>query len=322
SWGLDEDGNGTLIGVRAAKDVLILRPHIHDNGTASSNEPGCNAITASGVDDANLPAQRVWIVDGTFYRNRGDHVRIGRPTAGGGADIPAFIYIARNLMWEDPSRPDNAIGENATDIKLSADVVFSQNVAYGFRSTPTSPGECVVVHDNATRVWILDNDLSACQTGAAVTSGTVVRILGNFIHDTTQRAIRATPNVTSAHNTIRRSPIGIYSSSNPGTVLGNILHETPTPYSFSGGGSVAQNMTTGDPLFVNAASDTLQASSPAKDAASEGSAYAEFQTLYGINIRNGRPAGVTWDQGSYEIPSGGGPPNAPGPPSIQVEVVP
>jgi hypothetical protein len=300
-WGLDEDGNGTILNIRASKRAVILRPHIHDNGTPSANEPGCNGITASGVDGSGVAADGVWILDGEFYRNRGDHVRFGRPTG----EVPRNLYVSGCLMWEDRTRPDNAIGENAIDIKLSQDVVVSGCTIFGFRSTPTSPGEGIVVHDNCSWVWLLRNDVAECQQGLATTSGTNVYYLGNFIRDMTARGFRLTPQVTVSHNTIRRCPVGMDRSGSGGVIVSNLMHECAQPFVGGSGGTVSHNITSGDPLFTGANIPDVQAGSPVKDAGTVGPGYAAFQARYGFSVEpawNGTP-----DVGCYEVVTGGAP---------------
>lgn len=63
------------------------------------------------------------------------------------------------------------------------------------------------------------------------------------------------------------------------------------------------NCIVGDPAYVDATNGDfhLTAGSAAIDATVEESVYGTFESLYGLNIRNGRPLGAGWDIGAFEF---------------------
>ncbi len=151
-------------------DIVLLRNIIHSSGDRSGqNEVDINGITNSAYTD------RVWILENHIYNLGGDSVRTGQnearmpePSA-----IPRHTYIGGNRFHDN--------GENAIDVKHSADVVISGNVMHGFLPSTSSAGEAIVVHENAQNIWIIGNQVSDSAIGLINTGGLGVWYVGNEI---------------------------------------------------------------------------------------------------------------------------------------------
>ena len=118
-------------------------------------------------------------------------------------------------------RPGSAIidRENAVDIKDSRDVVVSGVLMEGFRPTSSSPGEAVIIHDDAFDARVFNNIIRDTTIGL-VSSGKS----GHIIQDNNIDAIsigiqlRNTTNITVTGNTIvAPTPVDVQ-----GGVTGNV----------------------------------------------------------------------------------------------------
>jgi pectate lyase len=87
----------------------------------------------------------IWILEAEIYDVSGDSVQVGDASRGSGERV----YMGGGYYHHNR--------ENAVDIKDSLDVVVSGVLMEGFRPTSSSPGEAVVLHDDAVGAKIYDN---------------------------------------------------------------------------------------------------------------------------------------------------------------------
>ncbi|MBZ4408750.1 right-handed parallel beta-helix repeat-containing protein [Myxococcus sp. XM-1-1-1] len=134
-----------------ARDVLIENNHIHDFRRAPKGDSHGVVIQAT--------SRNITVRGNDIHGNSGDSVQCLLPDRKGQAP-------ARNVVIEGNQLHDN--DENAVDIKTCHDVVIRDNTMYGFRKSPTSAGEAVVVHFSARNVRIEGNRISDAGRGIAV----------------------------------------------------------------------------------------------------------------------------------------------------------
>jgi hypothetical protein len=324
-------------------DLVVLRNHIHDNGTLRSKVENDIHGVLVGVG-----AERVWIVDNDIHGNGGDSVQINS----GAGKLARLIYIARNKLHEE--------GENAVDIKTAEDVIVSQNTCWGFRPTnfvySGSDGTAIVINDDNARnkrdnhLWVLFNQISHATVGVRAQS--YVAVMGNVFHDIQNAAVLSfgPHNVHVEHNTIvgvgraverfgggptnrvvfANNIVSDVTMENA-KVTGNSAKTSAIAYSlfpkrakfvwekgtfesvreFSGW-HPCKECREGNPQFVNSASRDyrLAPGSPAIGMGFGSAAYAMFQRMYKLDIAvdfDGHPRpgkGGKWDVGAFESDGG------------------
>lgn len=151
--------SGAGVGVAGVAGVILLRNHIHHNG---------DSLSAVEMDRHGVSLESgtsyVWILDNHIHHNSGDSLQMKN-----GAH---HVYVGRNIMHEDR--------ENAVDVKLAADVIISQNLMYGYRASTSSSGEAVVIHDDPSRVWLLNNYIAYANYGVVSSGASSVYAIGNI----------------------------------------------------------------------------------------------------------------------------------------------
>ncbi len=139
----------------------------------------------------------VWILDAEIYDVSGDSVQVGDASRGSAARV----YIGGGYFHHNR--------ENAVDIKDSEGVVVSGVIMEGFRPTSSSPGEALVVHDDAYNARIFDNIIRDTTIGI-VSSGRSGHIING--NDVTGLSVgiqlRNTQDITVTGNTVS-APIPI-----------------------------------------------------------------------------------------------------------------
>ena len=214
-------------------NLVIYGNEINNNGNPDSS----SELDIHGIKPI-AGADHVWIVNNNIHHNGGDGVQIGNATSP--EPWPRFIYIAHNSIHQDR--------ENAVDIKKARDVIVSGNLLYGYEARSSSSGEVIVTHDNAERIWILNNGVGSSRQGIVCTGANGYVVLGNVINgiqhhpaDTSYdpnslfraSAILTYNTTSSAHlnNTIWDSDAGIsYASGNaPTEIVNNIIGPLSQP---------------------------------------------------------------------------------------------
>ena len=178
--------SGHSTAVNLASNTLWFGGSIHGFGDnrQMAAEQDFHGLKPVGVSD-------IWIMDAEIYDNSGDSIQIGDASRG----LASRIYISGGFMHHNR--------ENAIDIKDSLDVVVSGVLMEGFRPTGSSPGEAVILHDDARNARILDNVLTDTTLGI-VSSGQSGHIIdGNTIEALDVGIqLRNTQNITVTNNVI------------------------------------------------------------------------------------------------------------------------
>ncbi|MCP4537147.1 MAG: right-handed parallel beta-helix repeat-containing protein [Chloroflexi bacterium] len=136
------------------------------------------------------------------------------------------VYIGRNHFHHN--------GENAIDLKIMADVVYSQNVMHDFEPSVSSGGYAVTVHYDPPNNWVMFNTIYNASHGIAVHGVVDFYAIGNEIFDISGRGIVfwANGEVHIVGNTISNVDDGIYTwipSTEPHPIINNIVHNINDP---------------------------------------------------------------------------------------------
>lgn len=239
-----------------------------------------------------------WILDSQIHHNGGDAIQVGNTSCVG--ETARYTFIGGNLLFEDR--------ENAVDVKCVRDTVIASNVIYGYDTSPgaepSSFGEAIVAHDEASNVWVVNNFIFSSDFGVVSTESTGFFVFGNILVGEDSDTGDSDPFHSSGILVYNSSGIGIYyntmynwnsslstPSGNAGSneLIGNIAHTTTYDYrlgttTFSGGSNLGAAT---NPLFVAPLSLNyrLQAGSPALDAGTTAPSILAFYTgLYGSSI--------------------------------------
>jgi parallel beta-helix repeat protein len=154
---------------------------------------GDNRVDAAEQDFHGMKVMNddVWVMEAEIYDCSGDSIQVGDASRGSASRV----YIAGGYFHHNR--------ENAVDIKDSHDVVVSGVYMEGFRPTSSSPGEALVVHDDAYDAQIYDNIVRDSTLGM-VSSGRSGHIIdGNDVQAIkTGIQLRNTSNITVTNNTV------------------------------------------------------------------------------------------------------------------------
>jgi hypothetical protein len=154
---------------------------------------GDNRISAGEQDFHGMKvlATDIWILDAEIYDVSGDSVQVGDANK----DTAARVYIGGGYFHHNR--------ENAVDIKDSRDIVVSGVLMEGFRPTSSSPGEALIIHDDAFDARIYDNIVRDATMGM-VSSGRSGHIInGNNIEALSIGIqLRNTDDITVTGNTV------------------------------------------------------------------------------------------------------------------------
>jgi hypothetical protein len=167
-------------------------------------------------------SKRVWILDNYYHHNGGDGIQFCH---GCTSNYPDTVYIGRNTMHSDR--------ENGIDLKYATNVVISQNTIHSYVSAPKdtnwcfddgshcdtytsgSDGAAVVIGSDGgpTNIWVIFNEIyDAVKAIRIEESGSSTYIIGNVIHDISQRGLalekKGDP-VYFVGNTLYNMPKGI-----------------------------------------------------------------------------------------------------------------
>ncbi|MCE9672664.1 right-handed parallel beta-helix repeat-containing protein [Myxococcus stipitatus] len=157
-----------------AEFVLIDNNEIYDFFKTGTDSHG---VAVEGM------SRDIFVTENKIHDVSGDCVQC-EPIGG----RPSTLLIERNRLY--------ASGENGVDIKACDDILVHQNVIMNFPNVAaypwqanTSAGEAVLVHENATNVQILDNEIANAGRGVSIGGNNDfdnpvnVQIEGNLIHD-------------------------------------------------------------------------------------------------------------------------------------------
>jgi parallel beta-helix repeat protein len=150
--------------------------------------------TSAGEQDFHgmkVLATDVWILDAEIYDVSGDSVQVGDATRASAERV----YMGGGYFHHNR--------ENAVDIKDSRDIVVSGVLMEGFRPTSSSPGEALIIHDDAFDARVYDSIVRDATMGM-VSSGRSGHIIdGNNIQALSVGIqLRNTDNITVTNNTV------------------------------------------------------------------------------------------------------------------------
>ncbi len=146
--GFDPGKFSTALYLSQSDDIVLIGNSIHDNGDFGFvGEQDVHGIGGGGV-------HRIWIVDNSLFKNRGDSIQFGHKagnTSGG-------ICVGRNDIYGD--------GENCVDIKETSDVIVTQNKLH--KTAFGAP--LVVFHDCPVNAALIYNELYDTGVGVSMAS--------------------------------------------------------------------------------------------------------------------------------------------------------
>ena len=202
--------------VAGGSNVVIYGNEIHNNGDPNA----AGELDIHGIK-FDTGTSRLWIVDNNIHHNSGDSIQLGNAVSA--EPWAQYIYIGRNVLHEDR--------ENAVDVKQARDVIISQNLAYGYRSSSSSAGETFVTHSNPQRVWVIGNFVTGSNQGIVCTGADGYFVMGNVITN-----IAHAPGDTTydANSLFRAAGILTYNTNNSAHV-NNTLYRVDSGISYAGG---------------------------------------------------------------------------------------
>ncbi len=166
-------------------DNVVLRLKLHGFG---DRRVGAREQDYHG---AKIMGRDVWVLDSEIYDLSGDSIQCGDASRGN----CQRVYIGGGHMHDNR--------ENGIDIKDSRDVVVSGVRMSGFRPTNSSPGEALIVHDDAFDAKVFDNIISDATIGIVVSGESGHTIEGNTIQALDEGIqLRNTRDLTVRGNTI------------------------------------------------------------------------------------------------------------------------
>ena len=112
-------------------------------------------------------ADNIWVLNNSVHHNGGDSIQIGD------ANIPdedrvSHVYIGENDFYSN--------FENDVDIKEADHIILSSNTLH-------DSGISIVVHNNSSDVWFINNKIFNSNQGADVTSGSNINFVGNVFYN-------------------------------------------------------------------------------------------------------------------------------------------
>ncbi|MFP2924949.1 nitrous oxide reductase family maturation protein NosD [Pyxidicoccus sp. 3LG] len=157
-----------------ARNVTIEGNDIHDFRKKPRGDSHGVVVQATSRD--------IVIRDNDIHDNSGDSVQCLKPDSRSAAPARGVV-IEKNRLYSND--------ENAVDIKTCNDVVVRNNDMHGFKKSPSSAGEAVVVHYSAKNVRVEKNRISDAGRGISVggvrdggqPSPSNVEVKGNRIRD-------------------------------------------------------------------------------------------------------------------------------------------
>lgn len=271
--------------------TVLHKNEIHNNGdpTLDSERDTHGVLVVPGARD-------IWILGNDIHHNGGDAIQVGSATTT--SPVAEFVYIAGNYLHEDR--------ENGVDIKMARHVIVSTNRIGGYYSRTSSSGEAIVVHNNPSYVWILNNAIGYSHQGIVCTGASIYIVAGNVIahvsggglnpnniYSTSGILTYSTLYSFHINNTISNSDAGISLGGTATTeVVNNIvtaLTQPTVPIRFSSSttksnSKVTNNYTGSNPGFVDPAAWDFRLRAPVSlvDGGYNHWVFEAYRQVYGI----------------------------------------
>lgn len=238
-------------------NIVLYRLDISNNagGQFLDYESGRHCVLSAGYSSggATYGVKNLWILASTFYNNPEDGIQLGLSAYGADRSKCANIYIGDNLIIKN--------GENAIDLKASSNIIISQNLLSGAKSTvyrvgatSGSDGSAGVINDDGggpDNDWWIFNTISNSRCGIRNQAGSGKHyIIGNFFYNLIKDDAEEWPTSTGknggvaywqsapyasvnlSNNTIAKSNGGIYINNADGVnIHGNVVSELHEPQS-------------------------------------------------------------------------------------------
>jgi hypothetical protein len=229
--GTSVDGNGAMISSGSSSFVVIADNIVHDGGAWQSSTE--NDMHALGVGSNE---HDIWYLGNTVYHNAGDGIGNGHDAN----HTTSRLFIGGNIFYENR--------ENAIDLKEVNDVIISENQAYNYVASSSSPGEAIVLHYGPTtdqgpyNVWVIDNVIHDAVYGIVTSDVQAgIYIIGNLVYNCTAgiNPDRSGGYVYVYHNTVVDCGTGIYSGGSGGALNEYEVH-----------GNIVSNVTAGNHMGV------------------------------------------------------------------------
>jgi parallel beta helix pectate lyase-like protein len=284
------DGNLSTQGVVVIGSGAVLSENqIHHNGDAQSpvenDRHGVYVVPGTVF---------TWILGNDIHHNGGDAVQVGNTSKA--EPWAQYVFISGNALHEDR--------ENGVDVKVARDVLVTENLIYGYQPTSSSAGECVVVHNDPERVWLVGNVAVSCRSGLVSSGAKGFFPIGNlvaYMHGESTASLYGPCAIAAwntsffwpLYNTIDASDAAICAPqlvASRHDVVGNAVGGVTYGIRLGPGvqATVSHNLVPPDPVgWVDPASFDyhLQPGAPAFEAGTIGhDAVALYQSLYGISI--------------------------------------
>jgi parallel beta-helix repeat protein len=295
--------------------VLGNRTVLHNNEIHNNGDP--NATTERDTHGVLVVpgAQYTWILGNNIHHNGGDAIQVGSVATT--EPVAQYVYIAANYLHEDR--------ENGVDIKMSRHVVVASNRIMGYYPRSSSSGEAIVVHNNPSFVWILNNAVGYASQGIVCTGADVYVVAGNLIanvrgnglnpnnlYSTSGILTYSSTRTFHVNNTISASDAGIsLGGSSPTEVVNNIvtgLTQATVPIRFSSSttraaSTVSNNYTGANPGFVDPERGDFRVlgSAPIVDAGMNHFIFAAYRQIYGVSLGSDLYGGQRQIGGAVDI---------------------
>lgn len=171
-------GNTSVLSVsgdesKSTNNIILYKNHIYGFGDTSVN---ASENDYHGIH-IGQNADYTWVLNNHIHNNGGDSIQVGAAQYSKHSDTrrPNYVYIAGNDFHED--------GENAVDIKGADNVIISTNLMYGYGQSTSSAGEVIIIHNDPTNVWVINNTIHTGILGVVVTGADNAWIIGNKIYN-------------------------------------------------------------------------------------------------------------------------------------------
>lgn len=215
-----------------ASNIVFYKNTVHGFGNTDRNAKENDyhgIIVHTNVD-------YVWVLENTIYDNGGDSIQIGTASTADSNRV-SHVYVGGNDFSGDR--------ENAVDIKEADNVVISSNIMYDYAESTSSAGEVVIIHNNATNVYVINNRMHTASYGVMTTSAINTWVIGNTIWN-----IHNDPGTSWDNDSLYSAGAAIhFRGDTTGGAINNTIYDYDTGIQLASG----SNYTIANNIFLNRA---------------------------------------------------------------------